>query len=235
MSAAEQSQPATLPERITAIVPMRHWSRRVSGKNYRRLGGKSLYIHVVEALLRADSVDRVVLDTDSEPILEEAATLFGDSLVLLRRPEHLRDEFLNANDILQSTISQLEGEVFLQTHSTNPLLRAETIDAAYAAFRQAWPAADSLFAVTPIHRRLWTRDGQAINHNPDELIRTQDLAPIYEENSCMYFFIRDTFFRRRHRLGDRPMTFPMDPDEALDIDTELDWTIVEAVYQATRS
>jgi CMP-N-acetylneuraminic acid synthetase len=210
---------------------MRHWSRRVAGKNYRPLGGKPLYQHIVESLLAADCVERVVLDTDSDLILEQAAERFGDAVVALRRPEHLRDEHLNANDILDNTLRQLTGDVFIQTHATNPLLRPVTIDTAFNAYVDGLPGFDSLFTVTPIYRRLWTRDGEPINHDPRELLRTQDLDPIFEENSCLYIFSRSVFQRRRHRLGDHPLPFSIPAEEALDIDTELDWKILESVYR----
>jgi len=54
---------------IVALVPMRHHSQRVPGKNYRPLGGKPLYQHVIETLLACPEIDRVVVDTDSPPIV----------------------------------------------------------------------------------------------------------------------------------------------------------------------
>ena len=53
---------------VTAIVPMRHSSERVRGKNYRELGGKPLFRHIVDSLLEASTVDCVVIDTDSPTI-----------------------------------------------------------------------------------------------------------------------------------------------------------------------
>ena len=54
----EQSRPAD----VVAFVPMRHFSRRVPGKNYRPLGGRPLYHHVVEHLLACEYVREVVED-----------------------------------------------------------------------------------------------------------------------------------------------------------------------------
>ena len=63
---------------VTAIVPMRHTSERVPGKNYRLLGGRPLYHHVIEALLASETVGIVVIDTDSPVVLDDAARHFPD-------------------------------------------------------------------------------------------------------------------------------------------------------------
>jgi CMP-N-acetylneuraminic acid synthetase len=80
--------------------------------------------------------------------------------------------------------------------------------------------------VTPLHTRLWGADGQPLNHDPQELIRTQDLPPVYEENSCLYIFSREQLLQRRNRLGSRPLLFPLEMPEAWDIDEPLDFEIV---------
>jgi CMP-N-acetylneuraminic acid synthetase len=218
----DQSQP-----KIVAIVPMRHFSRRVSGKNYRPLGEKPLYRYIVETLLTVPAINEVVIDTDSDQIVQEVEQEFPQ-VRIVRRPEHLRSEMLTMNDILLNTVTQVDADYYLQTHSTNPLLKSETITAAIAALLAESQVHDSLFSVTPLQVRLWTSDGTAINHDPDNLIRTQDLAPVMEENSCMYIFRRDVLEERRNRIGAHPLVFAMDPSESLDIDTELDWRILEA-------
>jgi CMP-N-acetylneuraminic acid synthetase len=112
------------------------------------------------------------------------------------------------------------------------LLRPETIERAIATLIAARPGNDSLFGVTRLQTRLWTADGQPLNHDPTVLLRTQDLAPVYEENSCIYLFDGETLKRRRNRLGDRPLLFEIPPAEALDIDDEVDWQVVSAMIAA---
>jgi CMP-N-acetylneuraminic acid synthetase len=216
---------------ITAIVPMRHQSERVPGKNYRMFGGEPLYHHVVRALLEAKHVERVVIDTDSPTIREDARVSFPE-VVVIERPEHLRDGRIAMNDILLNDLAQLDGDWFLQTHSTNPLLRAATIDRAVGDLMRSLPDHDSLFSVTRLQTRLWTADGAPLNHDPAVLLRTQDLPPVYEENSCLYVFSRDGLVGRGSRIGQRPMLFEIDAREAVDIDEELDFQIAEALFAA---
>ena len=215
---------------IAAIVPMRHSSERVPGKNYRDFAGKPLYHHIVGSLLACPSIQQVVIDTDSPFILEDAAKHFP-AVRLLERPAHLRAGDIPMNDVLLHTTGQIEADFYLQTHSTNPLLSAATIEEGVKRFLDLFPIYDSLFTVTRLQTRLWDGLTRAVNHNPNILLRTQDLPPIYEENSCMYLFSRDILLHKHNRLGDRPYMLEIAREEALDIDVELDFRIAEFMYK----
>jgi len=215
--------------RIAAFVPMRHDSERVKGKNYRPLGGRPLYHHIVRSLLACDQIDEVVIDTDSPLITADAESAFP-SVRVLQRPEHLLGGDVPMNDVLLNDIDQVTADYYVQTHSTNPLLRPQTIRRALDAFLAARDEYDSLFTVTPLQTRLWTADGKAINHDPAVLLRTQDLPPVMEENSCLYVFDAATLRKRGNRIGERPLLYPIDREEAMDIDEEIDWSVVAALY-----
>lgn len=211
---------------IAALVPMRHLSERVPGKNYRELAGKPLFHHIIAALQACPEISQVAVNTDSPTVMEGLREHFPD-VIVLERPQNLRDEMIPMNDILLYDTEQVQADYYLQTHSTNPLLKSETISKAIRAFLDGRGEYDSLFSVTTLQTRLYDGEGIAVNHNPNELLRTQDLPPIYEENSCMYIFERKTLVERGHRLGEKPMMFPIDAAEAWDIDEELDFQVVD--------
>lgn len=210
--------------RLVAIVPMRHHSQRVLRKNYRPLAGKPLFHHIIETLLAVSEIDQIVVDTDSEPVMEGLRNYFPQ-VRIINRPEHLRADDVPMNDILIHDTSQVQADFYLQTHSTNPLLKPETISRAIQLLITNYPKYDSLFSVTRLQTRLYDEHGKAINHNPLELIQTQDLPPVYEENSCIYIFNRENLLAKRHRISDHPLMFEIDADEAWDIDEELDFEI----------
>ncbi len=212
--------------KIAALVPMRHHSQRVPGKNYRPLAGKPLYQHILETLQAVPEIDTVIVDTDSEPVMDGVQRFYPD-VKLIARPEHLRADDVPMNDILLHDTAQAQADFYLQTHSTNPLLKPETISRAIQSLISNYPKYDSLFSVTRLQTRLYWQDGRAINHNPLELIQTQDLPPVYEENSCIYVFTRENLERKKHRIGDSPMMFEISADEAWDIDEELDFEIAD--------
>jgi CMP-N-acetylneuraminic acid synthetase len=214
---------------VVAIVPMRHDSKRVPGKNWRDLGGRPLFHHIVSTLLRCDRVTQVVIDTDS-PIVREQARRHFPQVMLLDRPEHLRADTTPMNDVLVATTHRVEADLYLQTHSTNPLLLAETVNGAIDRFVAAGSVYDSLFGVSRVQARLWDQLARPINHNPAILLRTQDLPPVFLENSCLYLFTRDVLERHHNRIGARPMLLEIDRDEAWDIDEEVDFRIAELLY-----
>ena len=211
---------------IVALVPMRHHSQRVSGKNYRLLAGKPLFHHIIETLQAVPEIEQIVVDTDSDPVMEGLRQNFPQVMVI-NRPQILRADDVPMNDILLHDTEQVPADFYLQTHSTNPLLRPETVSHAIKTFLDKYPEKDSLFSVTRWQTRLYDQHGRAINHDPSILIQTQDLPPVYEENSCLYLFTRQNLLERHHRIGERPILFEIDQAEAWDIDEELDFEITD--------
>lgn len=219
-----------IKNRLTAIVPMRHSSERVPGKNYRDFAGKPLFHHVVQTLLDCKQINQVVIDTDSPIVIEQCATVFP-SVLVLERPEHLKDGTIPMNDVLLNTINQVPSEFYLQTHSTNPILSSETLSKGIAKFFKLYPMHDSLFSVTRKHVRFWDSLARPINHNANILLRTQDLPPIFEENSCFYLFTKEILERKHNRIGDRPFLYEIPEVEAQDIDVELNFIMAELLYK----
>jgi CMP-N-acetylneuraminic acid synthetase len=216
--------------KIAALVPMRHHSQRVPGKNFRPLAGKPLFHHIIGTLLACPEISQVVVDTDSQPVIDGLREYFP-SVRVVERAMHLRADTIPMNEILAYDTEQVEADLYLQTHSTNPLLQAKSISKAIQALSAQYPAYDSLFSVTRLQTRLWDQLGRAINHNPAILLQTQDLPPTYEENSCIYIFNRQILLTRRNRLGERPMMFAINLQEAWDIDEEIDFAIAEFLYK----
>jgi CMP-N-acetylneuraminic acid synthetase len=217
--------------KVAAILPMRHSSERVPGKNYRNFAGKPLFFHVTERLLKCTKINTVVIDTDSSIIMELCATHFKDRVIVFERPEHLRDGSIAMNDVLLNVIENIKADFYLQTHSTNPILTTDTINNAVQRFSEVYPMYDSLFGVTRRHVRLWDSLARPINHNQNILLRTQDLPPVFEENSCLYLFSKEILQRKHNRIGDRPYLFEIPEIEAQDIDIELNFKMAEFLYK----
>ena len=208
---------------------MRHNSERVPGKNYRLFAGKPLYHWVIRALLACPLINEVVIDTDSKLIIDDATHHFPQ-IKIIERPPHLRSGDTPMNEILLHDVNKVQANWYLQTHSTNPLLKPETVTKALQEFFKAFPIYDSLFSVTKVHSRFWDYLGKPINHDPMVLLRTQDLPPIYEENSNLYIFSECGLKKRGNRIGERPLMFEIDQCEAVDIDEEIDFQWAEFLY-----
>ena len=114
------------------------------------------------------------------------------------------------------------------THTTNPLISSKTIKEGLDKFHSATDK-DSLFTVNKIQTRFYREDGSAVNHDPDNLIRTQDLEPWFEENSCLFYFSKTSFGKTNARIGEKPLMMVTPPLESLDIDEPHEWEMVAAL------
>jgi len=211
---------------LVAIVPMKGHSERIPNKNLRNFNDRPLCHWILNTLSHTPEVDEIVVNTDSGRIADEARTFNATVLI---RPERLRGDHVSMNEVILHDVAKTDGDVYLQTHCTNPLLHSETISEAVSMFEEH--DCDSLFSVTPLQTRLWDENGDPINHQRDELQRTQDLPPIYEENSNIYLFTPESVKRRSNRIGDNPTMFPMDEAEAIDIDELIDFKIAESLHR----
>jgi CMP-N-acetylneuraminic acid synthetase len=210
---------------VAGLIPMKGHSERVPGKNLRPIAGKPLFHWITESLLGASSVDEVIIDTDSDEI-EAAVSSSFPGVVIHRRPPHLHGDMVPMHDVVAEVARSTGHDHILQTHSTNPLLPSGTVDSAVAAFLGPGPH-DSLMSVTALQTRLYFADGRPVNHDPAILIRTQDLEPVYEENSNIYIAPVDLIVETGRRIGQHPLLFPIPREEAVDIDEELDFLVAE--------
>jgi N-acylneuraminate cytidylyltransferase len=212
---------------VKALLFMKAHSERVCDKNIRPLCGRPLFHWIIESLSRSAYIQEIVINTDSKLIACDAQDNFDVTIHM--RPDYLLNISNNeAYQLMAYDLKHTEGEFFLQTHSTNPLLRTATINKSIETFfsQQEY---DSLFSVTPVQKRYFNESGTAVNHDPDHLIKTQELPFLLEENSCIYLFSREIFLERKNRIGHRPLLFPMDRFESVDIDEEYDFFMAEAM------
>lgn len=217
---------------VYAIVPIKHISTRVQGKNYRLMDGKPLYWYVLNTLTKCKQLSKIIVDTNS-PIVIEGVQEYFPEITIYNRPERLCGNTVSTNELLLNIITDLEldADFYFQTHVTNPLLKVDTINEALTFFAKNLTTYDSLFSAKMLKTRLYDKNFKDLNHNRFELIPTQDLDPIFEENSCMYFFTLETLFKYRSRIGPNATVYLMDSLESTDIDYENDFLLAEQLIK----
>lgn len=218
-------------ERVVALLPMKGHSERIKGKNFREFCGKPLFRWILDTLLSLPKVSLVVINTDARATFESLGVQRLDRVQLRDRTPELCGDFTSMNLILADDVAAVPADVYLMTHSTNPLLGAGSIGRALDTFRDARGAgrADSLFAVNRFQTRFYGSDGRPINHDPTNLVRTQDLEPWFEENSNLYLFTAESFVRTRARIGKQPMMFETPRLESVDIDDQEGWDLAATI------
>ena len=165
---------------VVALMPMRHSSERVQGKNYRDFNGAPLFHHMARTILECSEVVDFIINTDSDEIADQCATFFPE-IKIVDRPPHLLGGEVAMTEILRYDAELFPSNWYLQVHSTSPLLLPSTISSALSYLKEEGDKYDSLFSVTRLQTRLYGPDFEPINHDPSVLLRTQDLPPIFEE------------------------------------------------------
>ena len=222
--------------RIVALLPMKANSERVKGKNFRDFGGKPLFKWMLDTLLSVAEIDLIVINTDARHILAEYGLIDNERILIRDRNEEICGDLISMNLIIKDDIKNIDSDIYLMTHTTNPFLSRHSVQAAIEKFQTTVKAggADSLFTVNKVQDRFYDVDVQPINHDPANLIRTQDLEPWYQENSNLYLFSEESFSATAARIGVNPTMLETAPYESTDIDTPDDWELGEVMVEYYR-
>lgn len=216
--------------RIVALLPMKANSVRVKGKNFRDFCGKPLFRWILDTLLEVDEINQIVINTDARQTLVENGLVETDRITVRDRKAEISGDHVSMNLVLADDIINVPADIYLMTHTTNPLISSNTIRNTIAAFTEAHVAgkADSLFTVNKVQSRFYRADCRPVNHDPDNLIPTQNIEPWFEENSNLYLFTAASFDKTHSRIGRKPVMFVTPCFESIDIDTSSDWDFAHA-------
>lgn len=224
--------------KIVALLPMKANSVRVKAKNFREFCGKPLFRWILDTLHEVEAIDKIIINTDARHILSESGLVETARITIRDRKLELCGDHVSMNLILADDIHNVPADLYLMTHTTNPLMSADTIRNALRAFKLGTleGGIDSLFTVNKIQSRFYRGDASPVNHDPNNLIPTQELEVWYEENSNLYIFTADSFAKTNARIGMSPMMFEGPYFESIDIDTPDDWdfAVVAAKYLRER-
>lgn len=226
-----------MTHKVVALLPMKANSERVRGKNFKNFCGKPLFKWVLDTLLSVERIDRVIINTDARNILLSHGVTESPKLLIRDRTADICGDAVSMNRVIRSDVESVESDIYVMTHTTNPLLSAGSIVTALSMFEDLLREGsnDSLFSVDEVQERFYTTDAVPVNHDPTKLLRTQDLAPWYRENSNLYLFTRESFFSANARIGLRPKMLVTNRYESTDIDTPSDWDFAEALVAYYRS
>lgn len=222
--------------RVVALMPMKANSERVRGKNFRDFGGKPLFRWMLDTLESVSSINAVVINTDAREILAKNGLTDGERVLIRDRRPEICGDFVSMNEIIDDDIKHIDADIYLMTHTTNPFLSKKSVEDSISQFKVALKSgrADSLFTVNKVQERFYDADLNALNHDPNNLIRTQDLKPWYKENSNLYLFTKESFSQTKARIGIKPMMLETAPFESIDIDTPDDWDLAEVMVEYYR-
>ena len=174
--------------KIVALLPFKANSERVVGKNFKILGSKPLYKWMLDKLLEIDQINKIVINTDARKLLKEKGFKENKKILIRDRKIEIQGDYVSMNKIIEDDINNIHADIFFMTHTTNPFLSKSTIEKAIRFFIdiQKDKKFDSMFSVEKMQDRFYDKTSSPVNHDPKKLERTQDLEPLYKENSNLF-------------------------------------------------
>ena len=217
--------------KVTALLPFKLNSSRVPNKNFKKLYQKPLFEWILETLLSLKAIDKIIINTDAVNKIKRYSIFKNSKIIIRLRPLNLCGDEVSMNKVIADDVSNCPSDIYLMTHTTNPFLKKRTLNTAINVFKKNLIAKkyDSLFSVNKFQSRFYDSKSLPINHDPGNLIPTQQLTPWFEENSNFYLFTRKSFYKTNARIGKKPMLFETDRTESIDIDNQEDWHLAELI------
>lgn len=213
-------------KKVVAMIPIKFYSERVKGKNIRPFcDGKPLVHFIAEAVVGCKYVDQVYVYCSNPEICE----YLPNGVHFLERPAFLDGNECNCNDIIREFMKVVDADIYSVNHATAPFTSSESIDKCIEVVGNG-EQYDSAILVKRLQTFLWG-EGKAFNFDPKNFPRTQDLQPLYTETSGAHVFTREVFQKHGMRYGERICMVETGEIESLDIDTEEEMFIAQAVYR----
>ena len=219
-----------------AFVPVRGGSKSIPLKNIKPLCGRPLVYWCLEALQRTDSVDEIVVATDSDRIAETVASFgFGKASVYRRTVENASDTASTESVMLEFIeAARLSGDTtFLLVQATSPLTDGPHFDAGLALFRSG--RFDSILSCVRCRRFFWREDGTSVNYDFRHRPRRQDFPGALMENGAFYISSVRAIRESGNRLCGRIGICEMPEWTATEIDEPDDWPILESLMLRHRT
>lgn len=201
---------------VVGFVPMKADNARLPRKHFLPLAGAPLYTHVFRALCAVDGLDAVYAWASDRSFADD----LPDDVTFLERDARFDGNEVRGLDLFQGFAAEIEADYYLLAHATAPFLRADTMQRGLDGVLSG--DYDSAFSAEKIQTYCWYRQ-KPVNYDPTDMVRTQDLEPVYIETSGFYVYSRDEIMQRRRRIGNNPLIVEISDAEAIDIDWPADY------------
>lgn len=210
--------------KTVAVVPMKLNNRRLPQKNTKSFtNGRPLCCYILSTLLTIDGIDEVYVYCSNPDI----KGFIPEGVKYIKRSEVLDQDTTKMNEVLQCFAKDVPADIFVMTHTTAPFISKDSIEKGLRAVESG--EYDSSFAAKKVQDFLW-KDGVPFNYELNNIPRTQELPPLYEETSGFYIYRSDVMTKLNRRIGDRPFIVEVGEIEGVDIDEAEDFMIADAIF-----
>lgn len=209
--------------KIVSVMPIKLNNERLPGKNTKILVDKPLINYGLDTLLYVPQIDERFVFCSSKEICK----YIPEQIHFLQRDTTLDLPTSNFNQIFDAFMNEVDADIYVYIHATAPYIKATSIQDCIE--KVASGKYDSAFTAIKIQDYLW-ENGVALNFDPTNLPRSQDLTPIFRETSGVYVFTKEQYLKNHRRIGDSPYIKEVSIKEAVDINNAEDFKIAEIFY-----
>lgn len=226
--------------KILAIIPARGGSKRLPGKNIKKIGSKPMIAHAVLAAKKSKYIDRIVVSTD-DPAIVKVVKKYGAEVPFVR-PAEFASDTAPTLPVLQHAVRFYENELkfkpdlIILVQTTNPLIKAEDIDKTIETLFKT--KTNTCFTVTEISQRpewMYRLDGKKpelfIKKGDGLKTRSQNLPRLGIINGTVYAMKYDTLIKKNKIYDKNTSVYIMPRDRSVDIDNYFDFKIAEALIK----
>jgi CMP-N-acetylneuraminic acid synthetase len=213
--------------KLTLFVPIKLNSERLPNKMLLPLGNKFLFQHIFKTLIEVKNILIEVLNNTEIKIYifcsnEEIKNKLPDEIIFLKRDPKLNENKTLGIEIYKSFINHVDSDYYVLCHATSPFIKKESI--ILGITKVISKEFDSSFSVSKIQTFCWFQN-KPLNYSLENVVRTQELSPIFYETSAFFIFSKDLMLKHNRRIGFNPYLVETDRIEAIDIDEKEDYDL----------
>ncbi len=207
-----------------AVVPIKLNNERLPNKNIKPFdNGDPLCHYIFETLKKVNGIDKIYVYCSNPKIKE----FIPKGIEYLKRDEFFDQNSTKINEVLAAFAKDVPADIYVMSHATAPFIKPQSIEIGLNAIKNS--DFDSAFAVKKIQTFLW-KNGKTFNYDLNNIPRTQDLEPIFEETSGFYIYKQELINKHNCRIGTKPFMVEVSAVESCDIDTQEDFDIANAIF-----
>lgn len=215
-----------MSKKAVGLIPIKFNNQRLPGKNTKDLMGHPLCSYVFNTVKEVKNLNDVYVICSDEKICE----YLPKELKFLKRPTFLDGSEIKSKQILDWFIGEVDADVYSLMHCTQPFIKKESIEIAVEKVLNE--DYDSAFCAREIKEFAWY-DGKTVNYDLKNVVKTQDLKPIYIEGE-VFVFEKGVLTKKGRRIGEHPYIHPIGWKEGICIDEMEDFRMAQAVLSLER-
>lgn len=212
--------------KVVSLIPIKLNNQRLPGKNTMLLNGRPTCDYIFETISRIDTIDEKYVYCSDDAIKPFIAPYENNGLKFLKRDTYLDGFQVKGLEIIDYFVKEVDADIYVLTHATQPFTKSSSIRNALDKVISG--EYDSAFSAVVLQDYMWM-NGRPFNYDVKNIVRTQDLEPIYMETGAFFIFRKEVFTKLGQRIGNNPYIYEIDQFEAVDIDTAEDFEFAKAV------